>query len=303
VSNRVFVTVMLVALLVLALLGVAFSRSGGLPQRFTAAEQKLLNSAMFHRDIDRCMTLTLDEIAAGKLCSYGPRAPKAPRAVLWGDSHALALLPAFEGLGERMGVRVYFAGRSACRPLPGFRDGTRLRDGQVECLEYNAAMDRAVTAIEPDVVVLGAFWAYPAVDVVRDDDASRSLPLAEALEQSVQTIGKATPRICVLRDVPVLRHSVPYGLVMSGRRRVDAGFLHEFDPAWRERQAAAERAIDALPRAPWLVIADPRTRLCQADTCKIESEGEALYRDTNHLSVRGANYVSDSLAGCFADLR
>jgi SGNH domain (fused to AT3 domains) len=107
----------------------------------------------------------------------------------------------------------------------------------------------------------------------------------------------------VVRDVPVLRHSVPYGLVMTRRRGIDAGFLREFDPLWRERQEVAERAFDALPRAPWLVIVDPKTRLCQPDSCKIEADGEALYRDTNHLSVRGAGYVSDSLAGCFADLR
>jgi hypothetical protein len=249
------------------------------------------------------MTLTLAEIAAGRLCSYGPQTRGAPSAVLWGDSHALALLPAFEALGERMGVRVYFAGRSACRPLPGFRDGTRLRDGQVECLEYNDAMGRAVATLQPDVVVLGAFWAYPAVEVVRDEDESRGLVLAVALHESVERIAASTNRVCVLRDVPVLRHSVPYGLVMARRRGIEPAFLQEFDPAWRQRQDDAEHAIDALPRAPWLVIVDPKSRLCQPGRCKIESGGEALYRDTNHLSVRGASYVSDSLAGCFADLR
>jgi hypothetical protein len=52
------------------------------------------------------MTLPLDDIAAGRLCHFGrPDAPR--RAVLWGDSHALALLPAFESLGGARGFDVF----------------------------------------------------------------------------------------------------------------------------------------------------------------------------------------------------
>jgi len=71
----------------------------------------------------------------------------------------------------------------------------------------------------------------------------------------------------------------------------------------RDAQRKADAALVAFARESPVTLVDPKARLCTADACRIESGGEALFRDSNHLSVAGAVYVADSLAGCFSDLR
>jgi len=279
---RDFVAACVVSLWLLAIVGVAWLRSDGYPQRFPADERRIIDSAVFHPDAVRCMTLPLDAIAAGRLCHFGrPGAPR--RAVLWGDSHALALLPAFESLGARAGFDVSFAGRSSCRPL-------RLEG----CTPFNDAMRAAIGRSHPDVVILAGFWAYPDFDPATFDAALRA---------SSRDLAAVTRRICVVRDIPALNHPVPHGLIMMRRHGLGTDYLAHFDPLWRDAQRKADEALVAFARESPVTLVDPKARLCTADACRIESGGEALFRDSNHLSVAGAVYVADSLAGCFSDLR
>lgn len=279
---RDFVMACVVSLWLLAIVGVAWVRSDGYPQRFPAAERRMLDSAVFHRDAVRCMTLPLADIEAGRLCRFGRQgAPR--RAVLWGDSHALALLPAVELLGEREGFEVSFAGRSSCRPLPS-----------QGCAPYNQAMRAAIGRSHPDVVILAAFWAYPDYDAASFEAGLRA---------TMQDLATVTRRICLVRDVPALNHPVPHGLIMMRRHGVDTDYLTRFDPLWRDAQRSADETLEQLSRQSPVTLADPKARICTADACRIESGGEVLFRDANHLSVAGALYVADSLAGCFENLR
>jgi peptidoglycan/LPS O-acetylase OafA/YrhL len=292
--TRDFVTASLVALWLLAVVGMTWLRSDGYPQRFQPDEVRILDSGVFHHDARRCMSLPVRDIAAGRLCRYGP-ANAAPRALLWGDSHALALLPAFESLAGRERIQVYFAGRSTCRPLAGLPERAR-------CDAFNGAMREAVTKVHPDVVILAAFWAYPDFEFEGAAGGVR-LTFSDALRATTRELGSLAPRICLVRDVPALRHRVPHGLIMLRRRGSSTEFLTQFDPVWREPQRTADDALVAFARESDVILVDPKSALCTTQSCRIESDGQALFRDSNHLSVIGAAYVADSLAGCFENLR
>ena len=283
--TRDFVTASLVALWLLAVVGITWLRSDGYPRRFQPDEVRILDSGVFHHDARRCMSLPVRDIAAGRLCRYGP-ANAAPRALLWGDSHALALLPAFESLAGREGIQVFFAGRSTCRPLAGLPQRAR-------CDAFNGAMREAAAKIHPDVVILAGFWAYPDF----------SFEFADALRATTRELGSLAPRVCLVRDVPALRHPVPHGLIMLRRRGASTDFLTQFDPVWQDPQRAADDALLAFARESDVTLVDPKSALCTPQSCRIESDGQTLFRDSNHLSVTGAAYVADSLAGCFENLR
>jgi hypothetical protein len=127
--------------------------------------------------------------------------------------------------------------------------------------------------------------------------------LSAALRSVVHDLGSAAERICLVQDVPVLAHAPPHGLVRVRRLAVEEQFLHVDDAAWRDRQAGARAALAEFAGVPGVTVVDPGSRLCGPEGCRIEHDGEVLYRDSNHLSVAGALYVSDSLAGCFDDRR
>ncbi len=163
-------------------------------------------------------------------------------------------------------------------------------------------MREAVAKIHPDVVILAAFWAYPDFEFEGAASGVR-LTFPDVLRATTRELGSLAPRVCLVRDVPALRHRVPHGLIMLRRRGSSTEFLTQFDPVWRDPQRAADDALVAFARESDVTLVDPKSALCSPRSCRIESDGQALFRDSNHLSVIGAAYVADSLAGCFENLR
>jgi peptidoglycan/LPS O-acetylase OafA/YrhL len=301
-SGRRFMGVTLAALAVTAALGISLWRSQGLPARLSTDDQRLLESAVLHPDAVDCMRRSLADIAAARLCTFGARSTHAPRAVLWGDSHALALLPALEDIATRRGFTLYYAGRSACRPMLDVFDPSRPPRARHECVAYNFAMRQAIERLRPQIVVLAAFWALPELSVAPIAATDRRMSLADALRDTRGSLQAMNARVCLVRDVPVLVRPVPYGLVMANRRGIDTEFLRHVDPAWTARLAAADAAVLAVSAGPDARSADPASVLCDASSCRIEEHGRVLFRDSNHLSMAGASQVSPALESCFSAL-
>lgn len=86
---------------------------------------------------------------------------------------------------------------------------------------------------------------------------------------------------------------------MTQQRGISNAFITRFDVSWENRQQVADAALLAAGYEPRLVVVDPRAAPCGNDSCRVEHDGQALFRDSNHLSVAGAVYVSESLAACF----
>ena len=297
-DKRRFLRATSVALLLMALLGATLWWSEGLPGRLPLDQQRLLASATLHPKAVECMTRSLAEISAGQLCRFGALDPRARRVVLWGDSHALALLPGLEQVATRDSLALFYAGRSACSPLLARAEHRHASRKTRECDDYNAAMREAVERLRPTDVLMAAFWALSEPDATPGERAQSALP--DALRDTVGALRDAGARVCLIRDVPVLVRPVPYGLVMARRRGVDPGFLRYRDAAWKARNLMADATLLAIADSePGVRSVNPRALICDETTCQIEEAGEVLFRDSNHLSVRGALRVAPALESCF----
>jgi hypothetical protein len=102
---------------VILFVGLVFFNSNGLPQRFSPDMRALLPEVPGGPELLRCMDLSVQEITSGRLCSAGSSAGSGPKVLVWGDSHALALMPAYEALASSHHMHLYFVGRSSCLPL------------------------------------------------------------------------------------------------------------------------------------------------------------------------------------------
>lgn len=301
-ANRLFVAVMAAGFALCAFAGLWVWNSDGLPQRFDPSLRPLIASANWHRDTLRCLTLPLTAIAAGDMCRYGSPDAAAPRVLLWGDSHALAMLPAHEKLAQSSGTQLHFAALSTCRPLPFHETPGADRAMQMDCDAFNDAMVRAAEVLRPKVVILNAFWDYPHARVTARAGARPSpggeVPLAQALDATMQRLAAPGRRFCVVLDVPVRKHPLPYALVMAHRRGIGTEFLAAPEAASFARMRTLDRQFSGLSRADVLVV-DPKRALCREGRCETERDHQALYRDSNHLSIAGAEFVVSSLAPCF----
>ena len=131
-------------------------RSNGFPQRFPAPERAFLIAPDFSA-VAACIRLSPEQIRAGQLCRVGPAAAVAS-AVLWGDSHALALLPALEQLSGRHHLTLYFAAKYTCWPLLAARDRAGNAESQARCAAFNAAVADFVRNLKPRLVILAGRW-------------------------------------------------------------------------------------------------------------------------------------------------
>jgi hypothetical protein len=291
------------ATLALVLLGAILYRSDGLPARLDEAEVQLIGAPnRLQLDAARCITEQLSVIRAGSLCRYGPTTGAAAKVLVWGDSHAIALMPAYEHIAQARGVSVHMAVRSACRPLLDSASETEMPAHRRACGDFNHAVIGAIDELDPDLVILNAFWTIPDLSMV----ATAGAELADdrpSFEQAVERTLRATGdgrKVCVVGGVPTLRYVMPYAYIMARKRGIDPDFiaLRSSDAAVQHRDL--DRYFTNLSERHGFTFVDPKATLCAGATCELVTpDGRAVYRDNNHLSVVGADLMIPALDACF----
>jgi len=265
-------------------------------------------------DINPDRRACFDKMPPQGICVFdgpGPAAPDpAARAdlLLWGDSHAAALMPGVKRAAGAAGLSGRFAGRPACAPLLGL--DRRDIDARFDCAGFNAAVMAWLRARDDmALVILSARW-QTAVESVRPpgeskgpvlwapagnrQDAGAGAPqhavVAEALHATVDAIRATGREVLILGPVPEIGWSVPDGLA----RRMILDSPHPRAPdqaavaARHARTGALQAALDARPGVDVLAIAPA---LCGAGECRIARDGRPLYTDDDHLSRFGAETV------------
>ena len=304
-SNRNFVACMGVITVALGALAIFYLRSAGLPQRIPERLLSILDSRYrIHPDGEKCMRLTSERIAAGELCHYGSSESYARRVVVWGDSHALALLPAFESLAIAHDAALYFAGVLSCRPLIGVASRHAPEVARRRCDEYNTAMLRAIEHLDPAVVILAPYWMYPDVDLVRTGDSqARGQELFAAGLRSVLDRREMRNRTtCAVLDVPRLDYPVAHAYARATHFGFDTSFIAMDRAEALLQLAPAEDVLREMHARGELRLADPKRLLCAESACRVDlPTGDVLYGDDHHLSVRGARFVAPTLEPCFSE--
>jgi peptidoglycan/LPS O-acetylase OafA/YrhL len=304
-SNRWFVSWALIVSIVILATGILFWKSDGLPWRFPPETRVQGIAWLWEGDFPpKCVHISFDKIAAGRLCSVGPQDDAAVRGVVWGDSHAMALLPAYEQLAKLHHMRLYFAVRTSCRPLLGTIN--KREDWSKQCSEFNAAAAQAVRQLDPRLLILNAHWTDVDTDLVSlssEDVDPEASNFKRGLLKTLQASGSSNRSICIVMDVPEFKYVLPTALGVARKRGISEDFLKLTRTEAQERYRGPERDIRALAQQqPGVRYVDPKDLLCRGDSCIFESNGQLLYGDRDHLSWVGAQFVTSTLDGCFRDI-
>jgi hypothetical protein len=208
-------------------------------------------------------------------CLYG--ANVAPRIAIWSDSHGVELADNLAaGLAARREAAVLFS-FSSCPP----RQPARLR---TTCDKFDRAVLRHLLA-QPalkTVILAGALDDQPY-------DSSTVWPVEfTAAARALLSAGK---RLVIVYPVPRQAFHVPRAMANSLRFGID------YNPARAERAQYLARThrvfgtYDALgTRGVERVY--PGRILCRDGTCAVAVDGQPLYFDDNHLSMRGARELA-----------
>lgn len=274
--RRVLVVAALTQLALLAL-GLGLNSSHGWPSRF---------SPEFLRLADRGdppwsrYQLSLQQASKGELFVIGGEGPV--RLVLWGDSHAMALIPEMERLAAERRCRILAATHSGAVPLLDYPapDVCPLGDSLPEWNRQVVAHIRALNP--PPAVLLAARWSYQP-----------SPRLGSAL---VQTLDALEGRRCyLLAEVPVYSFEPRKALLLAGllgRPTKDIGLTRD-----EYSQQGAPLAATLAPFASkGLTVLNPADCFFVGpERAIVEKDGLCLYWDDNHLSPPGSGVLSPLL--------
>ncbi len=283
----------------------------GFPQRLPPPLQHILaEQSDSEPRIARCFGLTAQDVRAGRLCRIGVARAPAPGFLLWGDSHADAILPAVAQAAARAGQAGLFAGGEACPPLLGV---TTPMPG---CRAFNDAVMALARNPQIREVILEARWAKyaegstygvePKGRVVLLDSACESggpgdnhAVFLRGIQRTVGTLTGLGKKVVIVASVPEIGWPVP---AVLGRRALaeNGAAVAPRLALYLQRQKFVLATFDGLQRNYGATVLYPHHILCAGGTCAVARSGIPLYRDEHHLSVLGARQLLPLMESAFA---
>ena len=309
--------VLLASMIVVAAIGYATYVSGGVPSRAVArAAQPYVSSAqVFKFD---CFETESVGVADSWPCHLNPSGSKA-RAMVVGDSHALALMPAFEQVARNRGEDVVAATAGGCPPLLG----VQRQDGKARrCPQLNEQVLSYVTSNGISDVYLVAFWSYYTTGLDYEGlrhgllttgagpatIAGSHAAFEQGLDTTLASYRAAGVTVHIVQNVPTQLRSVTkliHDVVMS-RGDPDAAIRSVSVPITEHRRlssyasaAFARRDIRPDVSLP-AVLLDLDAVYCGDGVCPFAGPGVSYYADTLHLSISGARLAVPLIAERFA---
>jgi peptidoglycan/LPS O-acetylase OafA/YrhL len=278
-----------------ALVSLAFASFGGLlylrqglPSRFDPQVLDLLARNYW----------TQKDVCEDRFCPVGDSAA-TPSFLLWGDSHAGALVPAFDSIAQANQMSGWIAYSSGCAPLLGLK-----RYDQVDpekCARFNRFVVDQIAAKHIKTVFLHSRWAaycegnrgagHP-IFLTKDHIPEQDYAVFESLlRQTVEQLELLHVNVVLIASVPEVWMDVPTVLA----RRAISGTGAEPELPYAEflhRQARVFKLFSEITQRYAISVLYPDSILCRTSFCVVVNEKHALYIDDSHLSIKGAMYVS-----------
>jgi peptidoglycan/LPS O-acetylase OafA/YrhL len=286
-----------------AIAGLAIRSMNGFENRLTTQQRQLVVMEMTN---DPCRPTTVALVESHEFCKLGSKEGLKPSFMVWGDSHGIALRPAFIEIARRNGSVGLLASTGGCPPLI---DVVRMEPTYRGCEKINQEIFSFIRS-SPSIidVILVARWAYFVEGGMYKDEPtdryrtkhvllantstspqrSTRQVMATALDQTVGKLLTAGKRVWIVGPVPEIGVDVPKALYL---RTLGIGTGIQIEPPREEferRQFNAIQMIKTIAGKYQIAVVWPDQALCTNKSCAVAVEGRSLYQDDNHLSEFGA---------------
>ena len=232
-------------------------------------------------DLSDNREMTIEEVLQGDLTLIG--APKLvappPKLLLWGDSHAMHIVPALDALCRELGIGALAATCSSTPPILDTRFSGWTGGQKEKTPEFSAAVLEQIKRRGINHVMLAARWS-----VYQEFD---SRLLEKSLPATIRALHEAGCKVWVLQDVPdvdrvfykVLARSAIFGGDSTSFRRLVSE--HQRKNAVLYELAKQDLPATFLDPAPLLLDAN-------SDRYRAEIDGVSIYVDTDHLTKKAS---------------
>ena len=282
---RIFSFSAVVTVLILGA-GAAIRWSNGVPSRIPAsALRHVEQSKEDYAEVQKMSyQVGLKEAVSQNFIPLGiPGIQQAPRILLWGDSHAVSIIPLINDLCEKYQLQGVAAVHASTPPLLGYhREDPNLKMMDPEA--FNQAVFEYIRTSHIDHVILAAKWQnYSPGELIH-----------QQLIQTLKALEATGADIWIVRQVPKPAWNVPWTIAQEVKR----GHAPESVGIPRTghlRKQHLEEVIfgNILTTFPKTTILDPTECFdVQNDRYAVIHQGEVLFCDDSHLSKAGAKMLT-----------
>lgn len=274
---------------ILAAVGVVLAKTDGAPWRMSEATRDLATTngqklnALFGAPgkENGSYAATLGQTDAAKC------------VLIWGDSQAMALAPAFDQAGKNLGIRVEIRARPGTAPVENWKSAQPGSRPAQEMQAFNKAAREEIRALQSEGVLRGVVFAFKwCINVVREPALEEFNPpsgFGEALCETLASLRNEGVNVAVFRETPVFPIEVPKALALheflgTAQLELPSGDVESFGSIYAP-------VLDTLPEG--IVVADPVPSLSgEGGLIRTQGpDGLVLFSDRNHLSPAGAGQL------------
>ena len=200
-----------------------------------------------------------------KPCVFGPQ-NATHTAVVMGDSVGLQWFPAWIAIFDRPGWKIVVLTKSSCPMVdqPFYYD--RLKREYTECAQWRKASLARVSAMHPDILILGSTYNYGFTPAEWTAGTSRVL----------QAVHGTVRRIAIVRATP----------------------LPSINPSQDPRVEAQvfQSITAAVSQFGNVSTIDMNDRVCPKGICRLAADGCTFFRDETHITSTFARSLAPTLA-------
>ena len=267
-----------VAFTALATSGIVLYCNEGFVNRLTPQERLLTTTSQMNQQYTRDLQSVDIPTNLTTLGKPGCR----PELLVWGDSHAMAILPAINALCLENRVAAVAATRSSTLPAIGYAHRKQASEGELVA-HYNKSVMEYITQRGIRVVVLVAKWSG-----YEDSECGE---LNNAVVKTAEARREHGVDVYFMRDVPEFGFNVPNALIHYWDSGVNRSCLGKMVSDHEMISRSEASLVDAL-RKLGVGILDPipLLQVRSASVTKIfpGDSGGSYYHDRHHLSTYGA---------------
>lgn len=239
-----------------------------------------------------------ETVESTKTCSFGVK-DSDKIFLLYGDSHADAMYPAFEKLALENGWRGIPASFRGCAPLFGvFRlDGMGTASNCTGEYAKNVEKFLEENKEKIDKVFLVSRWTLYEKGWIKNGRLQRATHflsdkemesknaeesgkvLKSAFERTVRKISEDLRiQTIIVKSPPALNANIHRRFGVENVKK--ESYINEME--------FIDSILRTLAQDPLVSIVDPIDIFCSTDVCKLYENDNALYKDDNHVSLEGA---------------
>ncbi len=258
-----------------------------------------------------CARTKYERIAADDLCQTNPESGVTPNFILWGDSQADAITPAFVTMSQAHHKNGYFAFKHGCPPIMGI-DSPDSGGSKHSCSDFNNEVWKFVQRHKIKNVFLVANWGgWLNNKTMFFEDESWYPAYAEKFENmrlagTQRTIGMLLEngiKIHILLNNPAMRFDPPRALALYEQMGLDKDTLFmPVEKYVKGRKKNVDAFVAANAANKNIIFVDPLPAICPDGKCMAEANGRSLYADEGHYSAYGANHIREIFKPFFKDL-